>query len=178
MSLGYERLGRSRSGLSGRWGATPISFCTSDRPWFARGLRVDLTEDTEPVACTPVPPSDGESNCCAPPWPNITNIRSLRLEREKEVHKETTLRAQPPISLYEPFTYEPPQPRWGMVIDTTTCIGCQRSVVACQAENNILSWARSKSSPDARCTGSAWTAISRGRGVARGVHFQPLPCMH
>lgn len=182
VSLGYgrERLGRAGFGLERTLGSNAYLLRTSDRPWFARGLRVDLTEDTEPVACTQSHHlMENRELVRAATLAEYHEHPQFALEREKEVHKETTLRAQPPISLYEPFTYEPPQPRWGMVIDTTTCIGCQACVVACQAENNIPIVGKEQVLAGREMH---WLRVDRYvQGAVESpeaFYFQPLPCMH
>ncbi len=45
--------------------------------------------------------------------------------------------------MYPPYDYSANEEagkrgyKWGMVIDTATCVGCNACIVACQAENNI-----------------------------------------
>src|SRR6266567_2820077 len=38
-------------------------------------------------------------------------------------------------TIYPNYPY--PGPKWGMVIDMNSCIGCNACVVACHAENNV-----------------------------------------
>ena len=40
--------------------------------------------------------------------------------------------AEPIVAAYDPTAH-----RWGFVVDTNTCIGCGRCVVACKAENHV-----------------------------------------
>jgi Fe-S-cluster-containing dehydrogenase component len=68
--------------------------------------------------------------------------------------------------------------RWGMVIDTSLCIGCNACVVACQAENNspVIG-------PDEVAAGRDmhWLRIDAyeiGSSENRRTGFQPVPCMH
>lgn len=79
-----------------------------------------------------------------------------------------------PASLYPrpaPADHAPPQ--WGMVIDTSVCIGCNACVVACQAENNIPAIG-----PDemARNRDMHWLRVDRYEHE-EGGGFQPVPCM-
>jgi molybdopterin-containing oxidoreductase family iron-sulfur binding subunit len=64
-------------------------------------------------------------------------------------------------------------PQWGMVIDTSVCIGCNACVVACQAENNVPAIG-----PEQIGMGRDmhWLRIDRYEH-GEGGGFQPVPCM-
>ena len=82
-----------------------------------------------------------------------------------------------PPSLWKGWEY--PGNRWGMVIDPTSCIGCNACVLACQVENNIpVVGAKQVVQQAARCTGSASTATIPGPVDEPDVTFQPMLCQH
>jgi Fe-S-cluster-containing dehydrogenase component len=79
-------------------------------------------------------------------------------------------------SFFSPPTHGAPQ--WGMVIDTSLCIGCNACVVACQVENNSP-----VVGPDeiARGRDMHWLRIDAyeiGASDNPRTGFQPVPCMH
>ena len=68
--------------------------------------------------------------------------------------------------------------RWGMVIDTSLCIGCNACVVACQVENNSPVVGPEEI---ARGRDMHWLRIDAyeiGPPESPRIGFQPVPCMH
>ncbi|MEW5853020.1 MAG: TAT-variant-translocated molybdopterin oxidoreductase [Myxococcota bacterium] len=64
-------------------------------------------------------------------------VRETTLEKYRQTPNfaQTMVQHPPLLSLFDDFKYE--GHKWGMVIDLTSCIGCNACMVACQAENNI-----------------------------------------
>jgi len=52
----------------------------------------------------------------------------------------------------------------------------QRVRVACQAENNIAWWAKTRCGADAPCIGCAWIPITADRRTTPEIYNQPVPC--
>ena len=107
--LGHGR--RAVPGEIGGSGEQTVGFNayllrTADRPWFASGLHVVKTGDTELVACTQAASVDGEPRAGSRRrrWPSTARIPSSPPRRIAHEHGEVTTPRQP-ITLYEPFDY-------------------------------------------------------------------------
>jgi molybdopterin-containing oxidoreductase family iron-sulfur binding subunit len=75
-------------------------------------------------------------------------------------------------------SWEYPGHAWGMVIDLTTCTGCNACVVACQAENNVPVVGREEVRAGREMH---WIRVDRyfeGEAESPRTYFQPVPCMH
>jgi anaerobic selenocysteine-containing dehydrogenase/Fe-S-cluster-containing dehydrogenase component len=79
-------------------------------------------------------------------------------------------------SMYPDQVY--PGYRWGLVIDTDACVGCQACVVACQAENNVPTVGKAEASYGRQLH---WLRLERwAEGPAAHPHttFLPMLCQH
>ena len=78
--------------------------------------------------------------------------------------------------MYDPQKY--PGYRWGMAIDTDSCIGCQACVVACQAENNVPVVGKADAAYGRQLH---WIRVERwAEGTEEAPHntFLPMLCQH
>ncbi|MDP1586919.1 MAG: 4Fe-4S dicluster domain-containing protein, partial [Prosthecobacter sp.] len=79
-----------------------------------------------------------------------------------------------PASLYEDKPY--PGPKWAMVVDLNSCVGCSNCVVACQAENNVPVVGAEQV---AKGREMHWIRLDRyyqGELENPGAAFQPVMC--
>jgi len=80
--------------------------------------------------------------------------------------------------MYPPYDYSK-DAAWGMAIDTTSCVGCNACIIACQSENNIpvVGAEQVKRSREMQ-----WLRIDTYfKGTPdnlEGTEFMPVPCMH
>ena len=191
--LGY---GRWRSGSvggnlrEGRRGFNAYDLRTSDAMWWGTGLGVEVTGDSYQLACTQIHfRMEGREIVRAGTFAEWTHDPTLAPAREhkKEPPQPAGENREPQHgeSMYPPYHYEPNEEagfrgyKWGMVIDTATCVGCNACVVACQAENNIPVVGKEQV---ARSREMHWLRVdSYFRGATErpdGVYFMPVPCMH
>lgn len=99
------------------------------------------------------------------------DVQTHHLRETAPVHHDAAAE-----SMYAGFKYE--GNAWGMVIDQTTCIGCNACVVACQAENNIPVVGKEQVAVGREMH---WLRIDRyyhGELDEPEVYFQPMMCVH
>jgi Fe-S-cluster-containing dehydrogenase component len=160
LPLGY---GRSMPGkLSHGLGFDAYALRTAQSPWTAHDLRLAKTgERREPATTQEHHRMEGRD--------------PVRVGRPADLREagghEPELRSLVP-------SWEYPGHAWGMVIDLTTCTGCNACVVACQAENNVPVVGREEVRAGREMH---WIRVDRyfeGTAESPRTYFQPLPCMH
>jgi MoCo/4Fe-4S cofactor protein with predicted Tat translocation signal len=177
---GREFAGRVGGQRDQRVGFNAYALRTSSQPWFVANVRVTKTDRTHLLACTQ------EHHLME----NRDLVRSASLdeyrhkpdfaaEPERKREKEESRRAPGSLEFYPPLEQPASTPKWGMVIDLTTCVGCKACVVACQAENNIPVVGKEQVAAGREMH---WLRVDRYiSGPAddpKEFHFQPVPCMH
>jgi MoCo/4Fe-4S cofactor protein with predicted Tat translocation signal len=180
--LGYGRefAGRVGGTRDNKVGFNAYLLRTSDRPWFASGLRITRTADRHLLACTQEHQMmENREVVRADTLKKYHESPRFAFEREKEKLHEELQRSVKPVTLYPSFNYEPPKQKWGMAVDLTTCTGCKACVVACQAENNIPVVGKEQVAAGREMH---WLRIDR---YIKGpyekpeeFYFQPVLCMH
>ncbi|HVS09224.1 MAG TPA: 4Fe-4S dicluster domain-containing protein, partial [Planctomycetota bacterium] len=160
LPLGY---GRSMPGkLADGLGFDAYRLRTAQSPWIAHDLRLAKTgERREPATTQEHHRMEGRD--------------PVRVGRPADLREaggpEPELR-----SLFPSWEY--PGHAWGMVIDLTTCTGCNACVVACQAENNVPVVGREEVRAGREMH---WIRVDRyfeGEAESPRTYFQPVPCMH
>jgi molybdopterin-containing oxidoreductase family iron-sulfur binding subunit len=181
---GRQRAGRVGNGV----GRNAYLIRTSGSLWHAAGLEVAKTGTTYPLATTELhnmidnQTVDGEHDRHLVRVgsleqfradPNFAHRVGHQMSAEGETH-ETTQPTHP--SLMPEYPYD--GNKWGMVIDLSSCIGCNACVVACQAENNIPVVGREQVATGREMY---WLRIDRyfeGQAENPHTYFEPIPCMH
>jgi MoCo/4Fe-4S cofactor protein with predicted Tat translocation signal len=180
--LGYGRWlsgtvgGNEREGFRG---FNAYDLRTSDAMSGGAGLSVEVTADKYQLASTQIhfrmEGRDIVRHGTFAKWAEDPELAPAS-EHKKELQPEGD-------TMYPPYDYKEHEEeglrgyKWGMAIDTSTCVGCNACVVACQAENNIPTVGKEQV---ARSREMHWIRIdSYFRGAVEspdGVYFMPVPC--
>jgi molybdopterin-containing oxidoreductase family iron-sulfur binding subunit len=171
LQLGYSKPHSPADPHTG--GTNAYLLRTQQSLWSARGLKLIRTGTTSPLASTQQHHEMSGSEL-------VVHGTFSRFQADPrgilppKVDESGHNRQLP--NLYADFTY--PGPAWAMVIDLTTCIGCQACTIACQAENNIPVVGKSEVRNRRELH---WIRVDHyflGSPAKAQIAFQPVPCMH
>ena len=164
LTLGHGR--RMAGAIGNGIGADAYVLRRPDAPWYAPDLVVTSRgQGVQVVLRQPHQTLEGDARAILP----IVPIGEIGRDADSEDIEKPTFYAGPE---YEGYA-------WGMVIDTTLCIGCNACVLACQSENNVP-----VVGPSEMTMGRImhWLRVDtyRRAGPDGDMHagFQPVPCMH
>jgi molybdopterin-containing oxidoreductase family iron-sulfur binding subunit len=176
LSLGYghDQPGHLCSGI----GVNSFQLRRPNDPWKLQ--RVDLQK----IPARPVPLAQTQTHFQEYRDQHLVRIGNWQAFLEnpelfKQEHRKTpTMEPTIPVQVHKVLNKPEDPLQWGMAIDTSTCIGCNACVVACQAENNIPVVGKEEVMNSREMH---WLRIDHY--VAEGhpdsdVTFQPVPCMH
>ncbi|MGH9476267.1 MAG: molybdopterin dinucleotide binding domain-containing protein [Terriglobales bacterium] len=120
----------------------------------------------------------------------LANLQPERLQFDKEIALAVTVTEAASAAAIEPlgadsfyhFHHPYLKHRWGMVIDLSSCIGCNACQAACYAENNLAVWGRSGCQSHREMT---WIRVEQYEGekahpataINPDIRFIPMPCM-
>jgi MoCo/4Fe-4S cofactor protein with predicted Tat translocation signal len=164
----YFGYGRTRAGKVGTGtGFNAYVIRTSEAAWHGAGLGMRKLGRQYALACTQYHHNmEGRDLVRDATLAEYRKNPGFAREKDEAPHP----------SLYPAFKYD--GYAWGMVIDTSACIGCNACVVACQAENNIPVVGKEEVT---RGREMHWLRIDRyykGSADNPETFHQPVPCMH
>ena len=168
----YLGCGRTEGGRVGKGaGFNAYMLRTSDALWFGNGLTIRKTGEKHSFATTQQHQQmEGRDFLRSGTLAEfLSNPKRIAHSEEQPAHEET---------LYDPDEYKNRGYAWGMVIDLSTCIGCNACAIACQAENNIPVVGKDQV---ARGREMHWIRVdtySSGKNENPRFEHQPVPCMH
>jgi Fe-S-cluster-containing dehydrogenase component len=188
--LGYGRwrAGRVGGSYDAKVGFNAYELRTSDALWHGGGVELAATGEVYSLASTQIHfRMEGRNVVHQGSFEQWLKDPELKGEREHAEPPPPAGENREPKqgeSFYPEYPYEEGERnsrgyKWGMVIDLSTCVGCNACVVACQAENNIPVVGKEQV---ARSREMHWLRVDAYfRGAAsnpEGVYFMPVPCMH
>jgi molybdopterin-containing oxidoreductase family iron-sulfur binding subunit len=171
VNLGY---GRRLAGHVGNGkGFNAYSIRTSDAPWANTGARISNTGEYYALATTQLHFSMDNREVVRGGTLADYLKESVGEHAPDEEHKPGQ-----DESFYPEYDYKQ-QAAWGMTIDTTSCVGCNACVIACQSENNIPVVGKEQVM---RSREMQWIRIDTyfkgDENHPEAAEFMPVPCMH
>jgi MoCo/4Fe-4S cofactor protein with predicted Tat translocation signal len=175
LSFGY---GRRRAGALGTGiGANAFALRLAGQPWNLARVALERTGSRHAFAITQEHHDLQGRDLLRESTPGELAARQMDEVDGAEAPDSGVGRgSHPPPSLYPDVAY--PGAAWGLVVDLSSCIGCNACVVACQAENNVPIVGADQVR---RGREMHWIRIDRyfsGAPDAPKLRFQPVMCMH
>jgi Fe-S-cluster-containing dehydrogenase component len=164
--LGYGRKGSER--LARGVGQNAYQLRTQADQHFAFDLQVRVLSETFPLAITQL-----HHDMLDRPLALSASVSAYRAEPNFTAQYKGALPSLMP-------EFELPGPQWAMSIDLGMCIGCNACVVACQAENNVLTVGKEQVS---KGRVMHWLRIDTyykesKTPFANDIIHQPMACQH
>lgn len=161
--------GRRRSGRYGKGVGIDVSLLQSaDNPWArAQALLTPTGEHVDLAITQHHQLMEGR---------DLVRTTTVAELGQPTSHDHEHRAHERPTSLYPDWPQESPQ--WGMVINLSTCLGCQACVIACQAENNIPVVGAEQVRNGRRMHWLRVDTYYSGDPDEPDIVHQPVACMH
>ncbi len=174
LPLGYGRL---NSGVIGNAvGVNAFELIPGVSTWAATGLEMTRSGETEKLATTQEQFAMNGDAIQEVTVLSLQNRDPAKLRTAEEFGKGAKIDKIELPQMTDPWKYT--GNKWGMVIDLTSCIGCNACVTACQSENNIPVVGKDQVM---RSRAMHWIRVDRyfTGDVKNPMSIaQPVPCMH